>query len=412
MSRQVGVGSAVRRRLLRLRTTASTGAVVTGDEGPPTLTTAGGVPSARGVVSVGVAVLTVFSAVLLSFPVRDLIGRPAGWTEVLGGLGLVAGTAMHVWVVAKVCRPRVVPRRATLVAVVETVLFLLLMLVGSDWIAIPLFGLSDLLLVTTGRMRLLGGLAAAAAYVPLASRHYSGAELGESLVNFVVVTAFCFGMTGLIRSALELDAARMELARVAIGQERLRVARDLHDTLGRSISVALLKLELAERLVERNADQARVEAVEARELLRSAMHEMQAVVDGMRDVSLRREIESACSLMSSAGVVVTKKIDESDMDQVVANAVSWVVREATTNVLRHSAATRCQLTLTRLEGQIKMLVVNDGVPADRPVPGPAGNGIRGMRERVAALGGSLSIRADASGEYVLLAEVPDLIGPP
>jgi two-component system, NarL family, sensor histidine kinase DesK len=203
--------------------------------------------------------------------------------------------------------------------------------------------------------------------------------------------------------------ARIELARVAISQERLRVARDLHDTLGRSISVALLKLELAERLTGRDADRATVEAVEARELLHSAMHEMQDIVVGMRDVSLRREIESACSLLSSAGVDVIKKIDDSGMDGMIADAVSWVVREATTNVVRHSAATWCQLTLTREDGLIQMLVVNDGVPSDRPGPGTAGNGVRGMRERMAALGGSLSIRAEASGEYVLLAEVPDLV---
>jgi two-component system, NarL family, sensor histidine kinase DesK len=365
------------------------------------------------VVSAGLAVLIGFSAVLLFFPVRDLLsGRLPVWAVVLGWLGLAVGTALHAWVVREVCRPAVLDRRTLLVALVETVVFLALMPAGGDWIGIPLFGLSDLLLVTTGRARLIWGAAVLAVYVPILTRHYHGEDLAASLLNFAVATAFCYGMTGLIRCARELDAARSELARVAIGQERLRVARDLHDTLGRSISIALIKLELAERLAERDADRANAEAVEARELLRSAMNEMQDVVEGMRDVSLRREIESACSLMSSAGVVVTKNIDDSEMDGILADAVSWVVREATTNVVRHSDATWCQLTLTRRDGWIQMLVANDGVPADRPVPAAAGNGIRGMRERMAALGGSLSIRTEASGEYVLLAEVPDLPGSP
>jgi two-component system sensor histidine kinase DesK len=409
MRRQVGASGVGRRRFARLPTDRDA-EVLPAEEGPPALTT--GTPlSSRGVVSVGLAVLVAFSAVLLFFPVRDLLSdRLPGWAAVLGWLGLTVGTALHVWVVGQVCRPAVLDRRTQLVALVETVLFLLLMLTGGDWIAIPLFGLSDLLLVTAGRVRLVCAAAVSAVYVPMASRFYHGPDLAANLLNFTVVTAFCYGMTGLIRCARELDAARSELARVAIGQERLRVARDLHDTLGRSISIALIKLELAERLAERDADRAGAEAVEARELLRSAMNEMQDVVEGMRDVSLRREIESACSLMSSAGVVVTKSIDDSEMDGILADAVSWVVREATTNVVRHSAATWCQLTLTRRDGRIQMRVANDGVPADRRVPGAAGNGVRGMRERMAALGGSLSIRTEASGEYVLLAEVPDLTG--
>ncbi len=377
-----------------------------------------GSPMARrspgGPVLVGLAALVFFGTVLLFFPVRDLVsGRlPVGVTLV-GAAGLAVATGLHVWVVVRVCRPAVVDRRLPWVAMTESAIFLLLLLTMSeeDWIGVPLFGLSDLLLVTVGRVRLLSVGSVLAAYVLLCARAVGGADLPGALLNFVVATAFCYGVAGLVRAARELDATRAELAHAAIGLERLRVARDLHDTLGHSITVALVKLELAERLGKHEASRGLIEAVEAKDLLRSAVKELQAVVTGMRDLSPRHEIDSAASVLESAGIAVTASVDGDELTGEVADATCWVIREGTTNVLRHSTATRCHITLDCRDGMLELQISNDGVaPPNGSTPRAGSKGIVGMRERMAAVGGSLSSGLDATGNFVLRTSAPQPSG--
>jgi two-component system sensor histidine kinase DesK len=370
--------------------------------------------SSGGAVWVGLAALVAFGTVLLFFPLRDLLsGRLPVGVALAGAAGLAVAIGLHLWVVVRVCRPVVVDRRMRWVAMTESVIFLLLLLTMNeqDWIAVPLFGLSDLLLVTVGRVRLLSVGSMVAVYVLLCARTLDGADLPGNLLTFVVATAFCYGIAGLVRAARELDATRAELAHAAIGVERLRVARDLHDTLGHSITVALVKLELAERLGKHQASRGMAETVEAKDLLRSAMQELQAVVVGMRDLSLRREVDSAASVLESAGIAVTASVVGDEFTGEVADAACWVIREATTNVLRHSSATRCRITLNCRDGMLELQIANDGVaaPNDSTLH-PGSKGIVGMRERMAAVGGSLSSGLDAAGDFVLRMSAPQPSG--
>lgn len=359
---------------------------------------------------VGLATLVTFSTVLLFFPVRDLLsGRLALGLVPVGAAGLALAVGLHVWVGVQVCRTGALDPRAPSVAMAESVIFVLLLLTmnGQDWTAVPLFGLSDLLLVTAGRTRLLWVGTVVTACALLTARILDGAALATNLLDFLLVTAFWYGMVGLVRAARELDATRAELAHAAIGVERLRVARDLHDTLGHSITVALVKLELAERLGKREASRGLAETVEAKDLLRSAMQELQAVVVGMRDMSLRREVDSAASVLESAGIAVVASVAGDELTGEVADAACWVIREATTNVLRHSSATRCHITLDCSDGMLALQIANDGVAAPNgSTPRSVGKGIVGMRERMAAVGGSLTSGLDAAGDFVLRTSAP------
>lgn len=370
--------------------------------------------SSSGAVFVGLAALVAFGTVLLSFPLRDLLsGRVPIGVTLVGAVGLAVAIGLHVWVVVRVCRLVVVDRRMRWVAMTESLIFLLLLLTmnDQDWIAVPLFGVSDLLLVTAGRVRLLSVGSMVAVYVLLCARTLGAADLPGNLLTFVVATAFCYGIAGLVRAARELDAAGAELAHAAIGAERLRVARDLHDTLGHSITVALLKLELAERLSKHEVERGMAEAVEAKDLLRSAMQELQAVVAGIRDLSPRREVDSAASVLESAGIAVTASVVGDELTGEVADAACWVIREATTNVLRHSRATRCRITLDCQDGMLELRIVNDGVAAPNgSISRPGSKGLVGMRERMAAVGGSLSSGLDDAGDFVLHTSAPQPSG--
>jgi two-component system sensor histidine kinase DesK len=204
----------------------------------------------------------------------------------------------------------------------------------------------------------------------------------------------------------ELEDTRAELAQLAVSEQRLRWARDLHDTLGHGLSVVVLKLELVERLLAKNPERAVGELRDARELLRGSIGEMQSVVAGMRDMSLRGEIANACTILNSAGVRTTVDVPPVVLDNAVAEALAWIVREGSTNVLRHSDSTHCAITVRVDADRAVLTVANDG-PAIKVTKAPSGgHGIRGMRERLNSLGGRLTAKSEQDGGFVLEASVP------
>lgn len=350
----------------------------------------------RAAVVGGIVVLAIFTGVLVAFPVADLFG---GRDRVaLSAVLLTTAVALHVFVVLHVLRPRRDDRAVVPAVLAETALWLLLMANGSQWVGVPVLGLSDVLLVTRGRLRLIVAAVTVGVYVALA---LTAGESWYVVLSFLIASGVLYTQTVLVRAGNELERTRADLARLAVGQERLRLARDLHDTLGHSMSVALLKLDLAARLRDRDPDRAAAELTSVSGVLRSAVADMHAVVENMRDVSLRQEIDSSAGALASAGVAVTVAAD-TDVGGPLADTLSWVVREAVTNVIQHSYATRCTIGLARVGDRIELTVSNDGVPT-RAGARPGGRGITGMTERMDAVGGSLSTVVTADGEFVLRA---------
>ncbi|MBL7259995.1 sensor histidine kinase [Paractinoplanes lichenicola] len=211
---------------------------------------------------------------------------------------------------------------------------------------------------------------------------------------------------GLVR---ELDEARRVQAGLAVTEERLRISRDLHDVLGRTLSVVALKAELSARLAQRGRPEAADEMLEVRRIAQDALVDLRAVVGSYRTADLPTELAGARSLLESAGLTCHLTGDATTLPAPAQAALGWVVREGTTNVLRHSEATTCQITLTTTPGTATLTMANDGVPA---APGAVrlGNGLTGLNERIAALGGTMTAARVQPAGFLLTARLP--VAPP
>lgn len=216
----------------------------------------------------------------------------------------------------------------------------------------------------------------------------SGAAPFNLALQVLLVGAVQAAFYRQVRAKVELSQARAELARMAVSEERLRIARDLHDILGQRLSAVSLKAELAARLVERDPAHAAAEMGEVAAVARAALADVRETVAGYRTTSLCGEIETARALLSAAGVRVTTSVTAGPLPTAVDACAACVVREAVTNVIRHAQAGRCTVEVRREAGEIVVEVRDDGLGA---AGGDVvyGTGLTGLAERVAARGGAL-----------------------
>jgi two-component system sensor histidine kinase DesK len=209
-------------------------------------------------------------------------------------------------------------------------------------------------------------------------------------LTIVLVALAMYGFFSIIRSNIELDAARAEVARLAAENERSRIARDLHDLLGHSLTTITVKAGLARRLAERGETaRAAGEITEVEELTRRTLGEVRSAVSGYRDVTLSGELASAREVLRAAGIELRLPGAVDIVDGDAAPAFGWVVRESVTNVVRHSRASHCAITL----GERWIEIVDDG----RGATAGAGNGLSGLRERLAAVGGTVEAGGTGAG---------------
>ncbi|KMS86917.1 MULTISPECIES: sensor histidine kinase [Streptomyces] len=203
----------------------------------------------------------------------------------------------------------------------------------------------------------------------------------------------------------EAERAREAEARLAVAEERLRFGRDLHDVLGRNLSVISLKSELAVQLARRGRPEAVEQMIEVQRIAQESQREVRAVVRGYREADLGVELAGAQGVLTAAGIDCEVRAEPGGLPAEVQSALGWVVREATTNVLRHGDAGRCAVGLSVREGRAVLTVENDGAVA---ADGGGGSGLAGLRERLAAVGGTLEAGfAGADRDrFRLVAEVP------
>ncbi|GGM41502.1 sensor histidine kinase [Dactylosporangium sucinum] len=185
-------------------------------------------------------------------------------------------------------------------------------------------------------------------------------------------------------------------ARLAAAEERLRFARDVHDLLGHSLSIIALKAELASRLAGTDPERAGREAAEVQRLAGTALDDVHEAVHGYRTVDFGEHLASVAALLRSCGIRCTASAP--DAVAGVPPEFAAVLREASTNVLRHSRAAWCTIEVSHEDGKAVMRVTNDGV-ADGPAR-PGGYGLTGLAERLSAAGGTLTTRA-GDGRFVL-----------
>ncbi|MDX5565990.1 histidine kinase [Streptomyces sp. ID05-04B] len=164
----------------------------------------------------------------------------------------------------------------------------------------------------------------------------------------------------------EAERAREVEARLAVAEERLRFGRDLHDVMGRNLAVIALKSELAVQLARRGRPDAVEQMIEVQRIAQESQREVRAVVRGYREADLAAELAGAQGVLEAAGIACEVTGDVGALPAEVQSALGWVVRESTTNVLRHGDAERCSVTLRRTDEYVVLTVENDGVRPDAP----------------------------------------------
>ena len=182
-----------------------------------------------------------------------------------------------------------------------------------------------------------------------------------------------------------------------INEERNRMARDMHDILGHSLTVIALKSELAARLVDVAPDQTRTELDEVQSLARSALADVRATVNSYRELSLAGEPARATSVLTSAGVRADLPLTVEIVDPELRELFAWVVREGVTNIVRHAHASLCKVKLTT----DSIEVADDGIGLDSTGTGD-GHGLEGLRQRCQDNGADLTIEAPSSGSGTVL----------
>ncbi|WP_170182498.1 sensor histidine kinase [Blastococcus colisei] len=253
----------------------------------------------------------------------------------------------------------------------------------------------------------LGGLVLLADGASIRVALGSAASFAAAAVGIVLAFRFTVWVLDVVQ---EMERSRGVQLQLAVAEERLRFSRDLHDVMGRNLSVISVKGQLAGELMRRQRSEAVDEVVDISRIAEESLRELRDVVRGYRRADLASELAGARSVLRAAGVACTvlAEQDAAALPAAVQTALGWVVREAVTNVLRHSQATGCTVTLRAEGGTAHLRVVNDGVAGEKmvkAVDGAPGSGLTGLAERLADAGGRLEAHREGE-QFQLAARVP------
>ena len=234
----------------------------------------------------------------------------------------------------------------------------------------------------------------------------------------LLVRGLGLDMIGVVRmgnAIRELHTARKELARLAVIEERERLARDLHDLLGQTLSVITLKSELAKCLIKEDPARCERELAEIEQLTRKTLREVRKTVAGYRQPTLVNELDGARQLLEAAGIVYVVEQTTLHLPQTLDAVLAWTVREGVTNVMRHSRARQCLIRVTPAQEMVCAEVINDGDRQEdlhedwRRRHMAQGNGLFGLHERVTALGGTMEagpLTLEGLPQFRLRVELP------
>ncbi|WP_399886470.1 sensor histidine kinase [Streptomyces sp. BBFR51] len=295
---------------------------------------------------------------------------------------------------------------------------------GTVYGGVMCFGAGVITLGVRGRRRMVAVVGAFALGAGLITFPLDMPVLASVvLAGLVMVTGGFLAVTSifslwLLNAVYALDDAKETRARLAVAEERLRFGRDLHDVMGRNLAVIALKSELAVQLARRGRPEAVEQMIEVQRIAQESQREVRDVVRGYREVALEVELAGARGVLSAAGIVSEVTGGTAGLPAEVQSALGWVVREATTNVLRHGDAKKVTVMVRMSEGRVVLTVENDGVAeptGEEPLAGSGGSGgsgrsggsgLAGLRERLSAVDGTLEAGTVGKGVFRLTAEVP------
>ncbi|MER5815227.1 histidine kinase [Streptomyces californicus] len=281
------------------------------------------------------------------------------------------------------------------------------------------FAIPYVLLIPVRRFLLHSAAYAAVVVALLAAVGVPGRLLFAAAVSLLVVSLLVLvsarPSVWSLTAMWQAEEARDMQARLAVAEERLRFGRDMHDVLGRNLSVIALKSELAVELAQRGNPAAVDQMVEVQRIARASQQEVRDVVRGYREADLPTELMGARGVLEAAGISVS--VEGADgpagigAPAAVQAALGWVVRETATNVLRHGDPRHCRIRLARTRDAVVLEVENDGAgPTGSLGDGGSGtgggSGLAGLRERLAALGGTLDAGGAGDGLFRVTATVP------
>lgn len=272
----------------------------------------------------------------------------------------------------------------------------------ANWTVFAIYAAAMIALLRPPRLALTAVAAVAAATLAV------GLLLGQPMLWWLpgVLLVLMTGLSVVSREAfydraLALAATQEEVRRLAGTAERERITRDLHDVVGRTLTLVALKADLAVRLADTNADAAQAEMRTVASVARSGLAEVRAALFGQAGGSLSNEIESSIVALEAAGIQANVRHDEAMEAGDAAAVLAMTLREAVTNVIRHAGAACCTIVVAR-DGPMTQLTVDDD---GRGGAFLEGNGIRGMRQRIVAAGGRLHVTNRSTGTH-LMAQVP------
>ncbi|GIX58782.1 sensor histidine kinase [Bacillus paranthracis] len=236
-----------------------------------------------------------------------------------------------------------------------------------------------------------------------------------SLVNivpmFILMLLTPFGMRNFNQKKMlrnQLNEANEQIKDLVKREERQRIARDLHDTLGHTLSLITLKSQLVEKLIVKNPERASMEAKEITQTSRTALKQLRELISDMRMITVEEELEQIKAILQAANIEleIKQETSASSLSPIEQNILGMCLREAVTNVVKHSKATRCIVSVRELQGELILTVEDNGIGlADQ---NHDGNGIRGMKERIALIDGFVELGTINPGT-LLTVKVPVVI---
>ncbi len=342
-------------------------------------------PRRWGVLFAGIWLFYLLTPLSEAWHHRDSV---AGW---IGIIATLLFAALYLWAFALMrlrqpgqrFRIPVTPARAALIIGLEIALGVVMCVtIGQAGTAAAVYvAVTCVICLSTQWAWLVAvtvGLATYAATILVPGWHRDEGILFGTLVATLAV----WGISQAINRSTEVLQVREENARLALDDERNRFARDLHDILGHSLTVITVKAELANRLIDVDQERARAELADLERLSRDALADVRRAVDGYRELTLPGELARARTALSAAEIDADLPNSTDDVPTDRRELFAWTVREGITNVIRHSGAERCTVLLGEHEVEIR----DDG---RGPASAGAGHGLIGLRERAAALGGTV-----------------------